>query len=27
MYCQTCGSVNEPGSTYCSSCGTSMESE
>ncbi|MHA1244915.1 MAG: NINE protein [Candidatus Heimdallarchaeota archaeon] len=27
LYCQTCGSVNEPGSTYCSSCGTSMESE
>lgn len=27
LYCQTCGSANEPGSTYCSSCGTSMEIE
>ena len=27
LYCQTCGSANEPGSTYCSSCGTGMEME
>jgi hypothetical protein len=25
IYCPTCGSANEPGSTYCSSCGTTMD--
>ncbi|MHA1125215.1 MAG: NINE protein [Candidatus Heimdallarchaeota archaeon] len=27
LYCQTCGSANEPSTTYCSSCGTTMEIE